>query len=102
MFNIYAIESLARKLIYIGHTADIDQRLKYHNSGYVKSTAQDRPWILVALEKFESKNEARLERNTLQSSKDGSTSNLKRSDLQTSNSKVASSDLTGRSSKSED
>ena len=59
MFNVYAIESLAIKRIYIGHTADIDERLKYHNSGYVKSTAQDRPWSLVALEKVESKNEAR-------------------------------------------
>ena len=64
MFNVYAIESLAIKRIYIGHTADINERLKYHNSGYVKSTAQDRPWSLVALEKVESKNEARwLERS---------------------------------------
>ena len=58
MFNVYAIESLANRRIYIGHTADIDHRLKYHNSGYVKSTAQDRPWTLVAFEKAASKNEA--------------------------------------------
>ncbi len=64
MYNVYAIDSLAIKRIYIGHTADIDERLKYHNSGYVKSTAQDRPWSLVALEKVENKNEARwLERS---------------------------------------
>ena len=64
MFNVYALESLAIKRIYIGHTAGIDERLKYHNSGYVKSTTQDRPWSLVALEKVESKNEARwLERS---------------------------------------
>ena len=55
MFNVYAIESLANRRIYIGHTADIDQRLKYHNSGYVKSTAQDRPWSLVALKKLQAK-----------------------------------------------
>jgi putative endonuclease len=68
MFNVYAIESLANRRIYIGHTADIDQRLKYHNSGYVKSTAQDRPWSLVALEKAASKNEARwLERSLKES-----------------------------------
>ena len=59
MFNVYAIESLAIKRIYIAHTADINERLKYHNSGYVKSTTQDRPWSLVALEKVERKNEAR-------------------------------------------
>jgi putative endonuclease len=64
MFDVYAIESLATKRIYIGHTKDIDERLKYHNSGYVKSTTKDRPWRIVALEKVESKNEARwLERS---------------------------------------
>ena len=69
MFNVYAIESLASKRIYIGHTADIDQRLKYHNSGYVKSTAKDSPWSLVAMQKVESKNEARwLERSLKKSS----------------------------------
>ena len=65
MFNVYAIESVvAIKRIYIGHTNDINARLKYHNSGYVKSTTKDRPWRLVALEKVESKDEARwLERS---------------------------------------
>ena len=58
MFNVYAIESVAIKRIYIGHTNNIDVRLKYHNSGYVKSTAKDKPWRLVALEKVESKDEA--------------------------------------------
>jgi predicted GIY-YIG superfamily endonuclease len=38
MFNVYAIESVvAIKRIYIGHTNDINARLKYHNSGYVKT-----------------------------------------------------------------
>jgi len=36
MFNVYAIESVASKRIYIGHTNDIDVRLKYHNSEYEK------------------------------------------------------------------
>ena len=64
MFCVYALESQANRRIYIGHTADIDHRLKYHNLGYVKSTAQDRPWTLVAFEKAASKNEARwLERS---------------------------------------
>jgi putative endonuclease len=68
MFNVYALESLANRRIYIGHTADIDQRLKSHNSGYVKATAQDRPWRLVAIEKVASKNEARwLERSLKES-----------------------------------
>jgi len=64
MVNVYALESSAIKRVYIGHTKNIDERLKYHNSGYVKSTSQDRPWRLVAFGKVESKNGARwLERS---------------------------------------
>jgi predicted GIY-YIG superfamily endonuclease len=64
VFDVYAIKSVTINRIYIGHTKDISDRLNYHNSGYVKSTAKDRPWKLIALEKIESKNEARwLERS---------------------------------------
>jgi len=64
MFNLYAIGSESVSRVYIGYTNDIESRLRYHNSGYVKSTAKDRPWRLIALEKFESKNEVRwLERS---------------------------------------
>jgi putative endonuclease len=64
MFSVYAIESLTRKRIYIGYTKDINERLKRHNSGYVKATAQDRPWTLLALKNIETNNEARwLERS---------------------------------------
>ena len=63
MSYVYAIRSMKKDRIYIGQTADIDARMKYHNSGYVKSTRKDRPWRLVAFETIESKNEARwLER----------------------------------------
>lgn len=58
MFNVYAIESVAIDRIYIGHTKDMDARLKSHNSGYVRSTAKGSPWRLIALEKVESKNMA--------------------------------------------
>jgi putative endonuclease len=64
MFSVYAIESLKTERIYIGYTKNIDERIKYHNSGYVKSTFRDRPWRIVALEKVKSKKEARwLERS---------------------------------------
>jgi putative endonuclease len=69
MFNVYAIESLETKRIYVGYTKDIDERLKYHNAGYVKSTAQNKPWKLVALEKVESQNEARWLERSLKKSK---------------------------------
>ena len=55
--------------IYIGHTRDINERLKYHNSGYVKSTAKDRPWRVVALEKVENEEDARWLERSLKKSK---------------------------------
>ena len=69
MFNVYAIESLAIKRIYIGHTRDINARLRYHNSGYVKTTAKDRPWRIVAFEKIENKDDARWLERSLKKSK---------------------------------
>ena len=69
MFVVYAIESLATKRIYIGHTKDLDERVKYHNFGYVKSTAQDRPWKVVALEKVEKNEDARWLERSLKKSK---------------------------------
>jgi putative endonuclease len=69
MFTVYAIESVTVKRIYIGYTKNIVERLKYHNSGYVKSTVQDRPWKLVAIEKIEDQNKARWLERSLKKSK---------------------------------
>ena len=69
MFIVYAIESCEIKRIYIGHTRNMDERLKYHNSGYVKSTVKDRPWKLVAFEGFAKKDEARWIERSLKKSK---------------------------------
>ena len=69
MMNVYAIESESVSRVYIGYSNDIEVRLKYHNSGYVKSTAKDRPWRLIALEKIESKKEARWLEHSLKKSR---------------------------------
>lgn len=69
MYVVYAIESEAVKRTYLGHTSDINARLKYHNSGYVKSTAKDKPWRLIALEEFGSKDEARWAERSLKKSR---------------------------------
>ena len=45
--------------VYIGFTSDMIKRLKYHNSGYVKSTSQARPWEIIALEMIKTRDEAR-------------------------------------------
>ncbi|MBM4340827.1 MAG: GIY-YIG nuclease family protein [Deltaproteobacteria bacterium] len=69
MFCVYAIESVAKKRVYIGHTNSIDNRLKYHNSGYVKSTSKDMPWRLVAVERIEGKDQARWIERSLKKSR---------------------------------
>ena len=69
MFFVYAIVSVSSKRIYIGHTKDPIQRLAYHNSGYVKSTASDVPWRLLALEQTTSRSEARWIERQLKNSK---------------------------------
>ncbi len=69
MFFVYAIKSVSSKRIYIGNTIDPNQRLAYHNSGYVKSTAKDGPWELLALEQITSRSEARWIERQLKNSK---------------------------------
>lgn len=69
MYFVYAIKSLSKKRVYIGHTQNFDERLRYHNAGYVKSTSGDRPWVLIALEEFKTKSKARwIERGLKKSS----------------------------------
>jgi len=59
MFYVYAIESNCSGRVYIGQTNDIEKRLSFHNSGYVKSTCKDIPWRLIAFERFDTRDKAR-------------------------------------------
>ena len=59
MFIVYAIKNVPTGQIYIGQTKDIKRRLRYHNSGLVKSTRNRRPWVLLAFGEYESRNKAR-------------------------------------------
>jgi putative endonuclease len=43
---------------YIGQTEDIDNRLMRHNSGFVRSTKANRPWVLIHYEEYKSRAEA--------------------------------------------
>ena len=59
MFYVYAIKSQSNFRMYIGQTQDVNKRLQLHNSGHVRSTAKDRPWELLAIEEFSTREEAR-------------------------------------------
>ncbi|HAQ72106.1 MAG TPA: excinuclease ABC subunit C [Flavobacteriales bacterium] len=44
---VYIIQSSATGKYYVGQTKDIEERLKRHNEGRVKSTSHGLPWNLV-------------------------------------------------------
>ena len=60
MHYVYVIRSRVNGRFYVGMTADVDKRLKEHNSGRTKSTKGYLPWTLVFKEDFQSRAEARL------------------------------------------
>ena len=59
MFYVYAIRSHLAGRIYIGQTENVTARIVSHNDGQVRSTKKDRPWDLIAVEEFETREAAR-------------------------------------------
>lgn len=66
MYYTYILKSLKNNDIYIGSTENIDNRIKKHNSGKVKSTKGYRPWVLLETKEFETRGEAFKKRNVLE------------------------------------
>ena len=58
MYYTYVIYSEDYDRRYIGHTSNLEARLKYHNAGKVRSTKPWQPWRLVYTEKFETRADA--------------------------------------------
>ena len=54
---------------YIGHTNNLDRRLKEHNAGHVKSTKSGTPWRIIAYKKYHTRSEARWIERSLKRSK---------------------------------
>jgi predicted GIY-YIG superfamily endonuclease len=68
VFYAYVIESIANpKKRYVGHTADLRQRLVVHNQGKCKYTAKFRPWRIRAYFAFQTIDIARDFENYLKS-----------------------------------
>jgi putative endonuclease len=59
MYFVYVIQSDKDGRLYVGLTQNLDQRIQYHNSGYVFSTKGYRSWKLVYTETAENRKEAR-------------------------------------------
>ena len=58
MFYAYVIKSEKNGMLYKGSTDDLERRINQHNKGKVKSTKGSRPWTLVHVEKFGTREDA--------------------------------------------
>ncbi|OEK03308.1 endonuclease [Roseivirga sp. 4D4] len=58
MFFTYILQNDFDQTFYYGHTKNLDERLKRHNQGKVRSTKSKRPWRLHYKEVFQTKSEA--------------------------------------------
>lgn len=66
-YFVYILKSFNDRGYYIGMTKNIEKRLDYHNRGYVKSTKSRIPFIVVYIEKFPTRIEARNREKYLKS-----------------------------------
>jgi putative endonuclease len=57
-FVVYVLKSESHGTFYYGHSADLEARLKRHNSGKVRSTKSKRPWKVHYVEEVPTKSEA--------------------------------------------
>ncbi len=58
MYYVYFLKSLKNGDLYIGSTENVDNRLRKHNNGKVKSTKFYRPWQLLGFEAYNTRSEA--------------------------------------------
>ena len=68
-FWVYGIQSELSGWIYIGQTDLLQRRVEEHNAGKVKSTKDQRPWKILAVEIFKSRNDSRWGENCLKKSR---------------------------------
>jgi putative endonuclease len=54
-FSAYILQSEVDKSLYVGHTANMEERLFRHNQGRSKYTKAKRPWLMVHCELFDTR-----------------------------------------------
>jgi putative endonuclease len=68
MFTVYVLFSPKFNQIYIGYTADLQNRLLSHNELAIKGhTIKYRPWVIAYTETYETKRGAIIRENQLKS-----------------------------------
>ncbi len=71
MYFVYILQSIQNKRHYTGHTDDLEDRLRRHNNGLVKSTKPHCPWKVIYTENFATKSEAYKRELEIKSYKSG-------------------------------
>jgi putative endonuclease len=67
----YILKSKITRKYYVGSTENLDERLRRHNAGHVKSTKKYRPYEIVYYEEYNSKNDAYRREMEIKSYKGG-------------------------------
>ena len=67
MFSIYVLKSENRNYIYVGLTENMERRLDEHNKGRNATTRAYKPFVLLLIEKFETRIKARQREKYLKS-----------------------------------
>ena len=71
MYVVYILKSLKDFRYYIGQTENLDERIKKHNGGRVKSTKLRIPLVLIRNEMFTTRSDAMKREYYLKSLKGG-------------------------------
>lgn len=58
MFYTYILLSLKDRKLYVGYSADLKSRVKYHNDGKVLATKNRHPFELIYYEAFKNQQDA--------------------------------------------
>ena len=71
MYYVYILKSLSSARHYVGHTDQLDRRIREHNSGKTRSTKAYIPWKLVYTENYRTRAEANKREKEIKNYKSG-------------------------------
>jgi len=58
MYYVYVLKSKQDSFHYIGHTNSLENRIRLHNQGKVRSSGSHRPYTLIYFETYPTRSEA--------------------------------------------
>ena len=67
MYFVYALRSEVKNYIYVGLTDNVEHRVSQHNNGYERTTKPYRPFKLILVESFPTREQARIREKYLKS-----------------------------------